>query len=155
MRILSARTRRCTCPHQQWPPPIGCRDGHLIEEHPLLVEPEFFAPWDMTPRGPFRIQRYNEQIGALSIQQWVTPTLERAADRFLTSCQPALDGWVAYAMDESYRVILGVSAMASIMESFGHPARYGVQAAFDALESAGAPAMDVAVWSELAKRCAR
>lgn len=150
------RTRRCTCTHVQWPPAEEeCRRGHLIEEHPWYVEPEFYAPWSMQPIGPFRIQRHHECLDPRMVRQHVCSTMDDAADWFLTMCMPVSHGWVATVMDESYRVVLASTATTPLMESFGHPAWFGVEAGFDALERVGAEPMDVAVWSKLARGTAR
>lgn len=147
------RTRRCTCPARLITP--ECVHGHLVEEHPWIVEPDMWTPWDYEPRGPFRLQRWHEGGDHRSISQTGSYDLLGAIDLFVSRFMPPVIGYQATVVDERFKMILCYTATEETMANNGMPGWYGVQAAFDVLTPLVGDPMTVAIWESMARERAR
>lgn len=114
------------------------RHGHRVEDHwPAGLAPtEFHAPWDMSPVGPFRIQRWAEAPPGWVRGEWhVHHDLGEAIMEFMS--WPTEIGMTAVMLDESFRVVLGWTAIHTIWRQIECPVWYGVRAAFAWMEESG------------------
>lgn len=154
-RRAPERTMRCTCgPTVRTP---GCEHGHLIEDHPYMVDPDLFARWDHEPRGPFRLQRWNADRPTPSSTSIAVCSgdLLAAVDLFVSRALPPAPQMAAFLIDESYRLVLGYAATERLISELGYPAWFGVGAAFDALTPLVGDPMTVAIWESCARETAR
>lgn len=112
------------------------RNGYKVEDDwPNGLAPlQMYAPWEMTPEQPFRLQRWHEAPTGFHRGEWrIHHTLSEAVDDFLN--WPVEQGMIAMMLDESFRTVLGWSASSVVWDLYGKEAWYGVRASYECMET--------------------
>jgi len=101
-----------------------------------LAPVTMFAPWDMQPRSPFRLQRWPENDREIVRGDFIICTeFDDAINEFMMWDRQR--GMTALMIDESFRCVLGWSGTESVWCNMQTPFWYGVEATFRRMEMLG------------------
>lgn len=130
--------------------------GRTVEEFGICPI-QLRADWDHVPVGPFHGQIWHEShrrdLASFENHDTLGSVMTALCD--LPALPPG-PGFRVFVLDESFRVVFGVTAATTdVLGNDGVPAWFGVEAAWQWLEASGRfDMLDLAVWESMAREAA-